>query len=130
MTTYGPWPLVNHLAQSVPVEQKLTDMLQCVRNVEEEGLQSTMQYPLLLDISGRLAGLVGNQALAATQQRNAKMFYQMRSWYVTDSNFVKWVFEAEEGMMERVRWAVSHFEEFQQLVNRGFLYTSDLSDLD
>ncbi|KAJ6555176.1 hypothetical protein DFH09DRAFT_1165719 [Mycena vulgaris] len=118
IATYTPSTLATHLSASIDAPEKLlADMLQCVQMYVDEELQSMLTYPMLLDISGRLAGMVGKKELADKQKRDAEMFYQMRSWYTRDRNFVKWVFEPAEGMAERLHWAVSHLEEFEHMLS-------------
>ncbi|KAJ7349424.1 hypothetical protein DFH08DRAFT_936266 [Mycena albidolilacea] len=42
--------------------------------------ETHISYPMLLDISGRLAKMLGNEELVASQNGKAEMFYQMRAW--------------------------------------------------
>ncbi|KAJ7474732.1 hypothetical protein FB451DRAFT_1088372 [Mycena latifolia] len=118
IASYSPWSIVNHLASSIDAPDKLlADILQCAQNIDDEGLQNILFYPMFLDMSGRLAAMDGNKELATTQREKAELFYQMRAWYTRDKNFVKWLFEPEESMSDRLRWAVSHFEDFQHMLN-------------
>ncbi|KAJ7763144.1 hypothetical protein DFH07DRAFT_738990 [Mycena maculata] len=133
IASYAPWTIVNHLAASIEAPNKLlVDLEQCLQNVEDEGLQSIVCYPMLLDLCGRLAGIVGNQTLADDLRGKAEMFYQMRAWYTVPKNFVEWVFEPLEGIPERVRWAASHGPQFQQMqmLNRWSPNIQDSSDVD
>ncbi|KAJ7080640.1 hypothetical protein B0H15DRAFT_787079 [Mycena belliarum] len=115
--SYTPWSLVNRLESSIDKPDKLfADMVLIVRVFDDEGLQSLASYPMVLDLAGRLAKMLGKQTLADKQTQNAEMFYQMRPWYTQLKKFVDWLFGPEGSMPDRVRWAVSHFEEFEYLV--------------
>lgn len=67
IAAYSPGSVVIHLELSIDTPKKLlADMLQCVQNFDDEGLQNILLYPMFLDLSGRLASLVGNKVLADT----------------------------------------------------------------
>ncbi|KAJ7886661.1 hypothetical protein B0H13DRAFT_2044029 [Mycena leptocephala] len=118
IASYKPLAVVTHLAGSIKAREKsLADILQCVQNFDDEGLQSHLYYPMMLDICGRLAGMVGNQPLAETQKQKAEMFYGMRPTVTRFKNFVKWLFESEEKLRERLHWAVSHSKDFEDMLN-------------
>jgi hypothetical protein len=89
-------------------------MLQCVQNIDDEGVQTHISYPMLLDISGQLAKMLGNEELAASQNGKAEMIYQMRAWLTQYRNFVNWLFKPEGKLSgERLRRAMSHFEDLE-----------------
>lgn len=113
--SYTPWLIVNHLAPSIDAHDKLlADILQCFQNIDDEELQTHTSYPMLLDISGQLAKMLGNEELAASQNGKAEMIYQMRAWLTQYRNFVNWLFKPEGKLSgERLRWAVSHFEDLE-----------------
>ncbi|KAJ7708336.1 hypothetical protein B0H17DRAFT_1325186 [Mycena rosella] len=121
IASYSEWTVVKYLAaESIDPQKLLEDMLQCMRNHEDEGLETALSYPMFLDISGRLSGMVGDQKLADTQKEKAHMFSQIRASYTRAENFVKWLFEPAESMPERLGWAVSHSKDFEHMWNIGF----------
>ncbi|KAJ7051202.1 hypothetical protein C8F01DRAFT_1176197 [Mycena amicta] len=119
IASYNPVAMVNFLASSIDTREKLlADILQCIQNIVDEDLQAHLYYPMLLDITGRLAQMIGNQQLAENQKQKAEMFYGMRPTTLRYKNFVKWAFEPEETLLERLHWAKSHFEEFEDMLSR------------
>ncbi|KAK7012989.1 hypothetical protein R3P38DRAFT_1513994 [Favolaschia claudopus] len=113
--SYNPWSLANHPNTGLKDKKRLlAEMVQCAGIIEQEGMQASITYPMILDVSARLASMLGDDDFAKQQSAKAEMFYGMREWYTSLKNFVKWVFEPEETMADRLHWAITHFEEFKE----------------
>ncbi|KAJ7141135.1 hypothetical protein C8R44DRAFT_866782 [Mycena epipterygia] len=107
LASYTPGSFTVFLAKYIDNPRHLlTHTIRCIQDFEDEAMQSHPVYPMVLDIAGRLWGMVGNAQLADSQRRKAGMFYDMRA-SESSRKMVEYLFEPEEGMADRLHSAVS-----------------------